>query len=46
MSDPADIESWLAKSQYSSVIIFDAQTGYLICYDNYAYGREGMKCTP
>lgn len=37
MKDPCDIESWLAGSSYSSLIVFDAKTGYLVIYENYQY---------
>lgn len=41
MSDPEDIESWLPKSEYSFVIIFDVQTGWIVQYDDYAYASKG-----
>lgn len=48
MSDRNDIESWLPKSDYSFIIIFDARTGWIARYDDYTYvpsahWQEGMK---
>lgn len=37
MNDANDIESWLMKSDYSFMIIFDAKTNYIISYDDYQY---------